>query len=300
MKNVYSFILFIVLSTLFSACNESDKQSENTETEETSATVETSTKNLVGMINGTIYSVPSPYEIMEHVQDLNLQYNQNLPNTVANLNLYESNFKKLLNMGIYGIDVSYMSLYDQVSEALNYFAAIKSLANQIELSTIFDATTMERLEDNMGNLDSLLTILTSKYQESDKLLKGENQTSEAALIMTGCWIESLYLLTQIEKMKDNPTTIHKIAEHKFAAESILNILRPYYEKSNDFKELINDIVDLCYEYDGIDYEYTYKAPTTIAEKHLTIINSESELAILPEHISHITNKIESIRNKIIK
>lgn len=252
------------------------------------------------MINGTIYSVPSPYEIMAHVKDLNLEYNQSLPNSVLNLNTYESDFKKLLNMGIYGIDVSYMSLYDQVSEALNYFATLKSLANQIELATVFDAVTMERLENNMGNLDSLLTILTLKFQESEKLLKGENQMAEAALIMTGCWVESLYLLTQIQKMKADEMTVKKIAEHKFAAEAILNILRPYYEKSPEYTGLINDIVDICYEFDGVEYSYTYKKPTTFEAKHLTIINSESKLEIHQEHIQLITQKIEKIRNKIIE
>ncbi|MBR5433768.1 MAG: hypothetical protein IK117_04980 [Bacteroidales bacterium] len=299
MRIVHFFICIGTAILLMVSCN--NKSSENSTTsEEELAQTENINKNLVGMINGTIYCVPSPYEIMAHVQSLNLQYNQTLPNSVLNLNLYESNFKKLLNMGIYGIDVSYMSLYDQVSDALNYFAALKTLANQIELSAVFDAFTMERLEDNMNNQDSLLHILTKKFQESDKLLKGENQIAEASLIMTGCWIESLYLLTQIEKMKPDPRTTQKIAEHKFAAETILNILRPYYDKNADFKNLINDIVDICYEFDGIEYNYTYVPPTTIPNKHLTIINSESMLEIMPEHVNLITQKIETLRNKIIQ
>ncbi|MBQ3676045.1 MAG: hypothetical protein II926_01570 [Bacteroidales bacterium] len=299
MKKLGIFILLGVSVLLPVACN-NKAEDESTTNEDEVAQNENLNKNLVGMINGTIYCVPSPYEIMAHVQNLNLQYNQTLPNSVLNLNLYESNFKKLLNMGIYGIDVSYMSLYDQVSEALNYFAALKTLANQIELSSVFDAFTMERLEDNMNNQDSLLHILTKKFQESDRLLKGENQIAEASLIMTGCWIESLYLLTQIEKMKPDPRTTQKIAEHKFAAETILNILRPYYDKNSDFKNLINDIVDICYEFDGIEYNYSYVPPTTYPNKHLTVINSESTLEILPEHVELITQKIETLRNKIIQ
>lgn len=302
MKRQIFSIIILVFSLLITSCGEAQKDTASNAIEKEASSVQEApqNKNLVGMINGTIYCVPSPYEIMSHVRELDIQYNQTLPNSVMNLNLYDSQFKKLLNMGIYGIDISYMTLYDQVSEALNYFAALKTLANQIELSTIFDATTMERLEDNMANSDSLLVILTTKFQESDKLLKGENQMAEASLIMTGCWVESLYLLTQIQKMQSNPKTIQKIAEHKFAAEAILNILRPYYEKNSDYKNLINDIVDICYEFDGIDYHYTYKPPTTIASKQLTIINSESQLDILPEHIQLVTKKIEALRNKIIQ
>lgn len=257
-------------------------------------------KSLVGMIDGSIYCLPSPYEIMNHLKSLDLPYEQSLPNSVMNLNLYESSFKKLLNMGVYSIDISYMSLYEQIADALNYFATLKALANQVELATVFDATTMERLENNMENKDSLLIILTRKFQESDQLLKNEKQKAEASLILTGCWVESLYYLTQIEKIKHNDITVQKIAEHKFIAETILNILRPYYNKSAEYTNLTKEIVDICYEFDGITYEYTYQEPTTIANQHLTIINSNSKLIILPEHIQLITSKIEKLRNEIIK
>jgi len=203
-------------------------------------------------------------------------------------------------MGVYGIDISYMAMYNQTSDALNYFATLKSLANQIELAEIFDAETMERLENNMGEQDSLIRILTSKFQESDQYLKSEKQKAEASLILTGCWIESLYLLTRIQKIAPNNATVEKIAEHKLAAEAILNILRPYAEKSNDYAKLIQSIVDLCYEFDGIDYKYTYKAPTTYEKKHLTVINSETELIIHTEHINLISDKIEKLRNYVVQ
>lgn len=281
-----------------SACKNS---TQDTTEQEEDTTINTEQPHaLVGMINGTIYCFSSPYEIMDHIKSLNIPYDNSLPNSVLNSNSYESTFKKLLNMGVYGIDISYMSIYDQTTDALNYFATLKSLANQIELSEIFDATTMERLEGNMGIQDSLLRILTDKFQESDKLLKHENQKAEAALIMTGAWIESLYILTKIQKISPNNKTLQKIAEHKLVAEQILNILRPYAEKSEDYANITKQIVDVCYDFDGIDYKYTYKEPTTNASKHLTVINSQSELIILPEHFDLISTKIEKLRNTVIQ
>ena len=113
-------------------------------------------------------------------------------------------------------------------------------------------------------------------------------------------IESLYLLTQIQKNAPDKVTTQKIAEHKFAAEAILNILRPYYEKSPEFKDLIDEIVDICYEFDGIDFNYTYKEPTTYPNKHLTVINSESSLNVYPEHIKLISEKIEKLRKNVVQ
>ena len=300
MRNLVHICFIAIVATMLTACGGSASSNANDTESEDSIAQEARSKNLVGMINGTIYCLPSPYEMMKHIQELNLEYNQEYPNPVGKFSSYESSFKRLLNMGVYGIDISYLSLYDQTTEALNYFGALKSLANRIELSTVFDAQTMERLENNMGDKDSLLVILTSKFRESDRLLKGENQKAEASLIMAGCWIESLYLLTQIQKNAPDKVTTQKIAEHKFAAEAILNILRPYYEKSPEFKDLIDEIVDICYEFDGIDFNYTYKEPTTYPNKHLTVINSESSLNVYPEHIKLISEKIEKLRKNVVQ
>ena len=299
MRSFVQICFIAIIATMLTACGSSTSSNANDAENEDSIAQEARSRNLVGMINGTIYCLPSPYEMMKHIQELQLEYNQDYPNPVGKFSSYESSFKRLLNMGVYGIDISYLSLYDQTTEALNYFGALKSLANRVELSTVFDAQTMERLENNMGNKDSLLVILTSKFQESDRLLKGENQKAEASLIMAGCWIESLYLLTQIQKNAPDKITTQKIAEHKFAAEVILNILRPYYEKSPEFKDLIDEIVDICYEFDGIDFDYTYKEPTTYPDKHLTIINSESSLHVYPEHIALISEKIENLRKNVV-
>lgn len=288
----------IFISTIVFSCNTSSQKNEKTETTVIDTT--TKTKALVGMINGTIYSIPSPYSIMNYLQSIHIPYYQNIPNSVENLNFYESTSEKALNLGIYGIDISYMTLYEQTGEALNYFAALKTLTNQLELTTVFDASTMDRLETNMGNKDSILLILTNKLRDSDKMLKSENQKAEAALIMTGGWIESLYILTQIEKKKHNDNTVQRIGEYKYAAETLLNILRPYYMKSSEYQDLIDDLVEICYIFDGVESEYSYQKPIHIPEQQKTIITSTSTLKIMPEHITLITEKIEKMRNSIIQ
>ncbi len=306
MKKLLHIILIGLVVVSFAACNRSGKSTDNSsqQGEETlkdsSIILEEQNKNIVGMINGTIYCIPSPYDIMNYIKSLNLVYVRSLPNSVLNVTHYESSFKKLLNMGVYSIDISYMTMYEQMTDALNYFSTLKSLANQVELASVFDAATMDELENNMGSQDTLFQILSKKFQESDKLLKGENEMANASLLMTGAWIESLYFITQIHKQAPNELSVQKIAEHKLAAEAILNVLRPYYNKSDDFKNLIDAIVDICYEFDGIEYTYTYQTPQNYPNNHLTIINSESKFVIMPEHIKNVTNKIEALRNSIIQ
>jgi len=278
------------------ACNESVKDKKDA----SFSSSEIDNKSLTGMIDGKIFCIPSPYEFVFHIRSLKIPYNPSLLNPVGNSSLYESSFKKNINFGVYGIDLAYISIYEQTSDALNYFSTLKSISQQIDLGEVFDVDVMERIENNMNTQDSLLIILTNTYKQADKTLKNEKQKNEAALIVAGSWIESLYILTQINKEKPNKIIEKRIAEHKFSADNLLSLLRPYYDNSEEYKYLIDGLVNICYQFDGVSFEYTYKKPITYPDLKKTLISSETQIAIYPEHLKNISEQIVILRNKIIK
>jgi hypothetical protein len=277
---------------LFACTQEQEKESTQIQ--------EFQSKSMVGIIDGKIFSVPSPYEFIHFINELQITYNHTLINPVNNIKLYESNLKKCLNFGIYGVDVAYVSVFNQTSTALSYFSVLKQLSENIGLSQVFDAQTIERLENNMHIQDSLLIILTKTYREADKRLKNEKQKEEASLIIAGSWLESLYLLTQINKEKPNKKIIEKIAEHKYYADNVLALLRPYYDNSEEHKKIIDDIVEICYQFDGVTSNYTYVEPITYTQLKRTVIQSQTKLDIFNEHLQNITIFTEKLRNTIIK
>ena len=288
-------LLLVIFTTFIFSCSTNEKKEEL----DTVSNNE-NTKPLVTMIDGKIFSVPSPYEFILFIKQLNIPYNHALLNPAGNHSQYTSSFQKCLNFGVYGIDLAYVTVFEQSSTALNYFAAIRSLSETIDLSDVFDIKTIERLENNMNTQDSLLIILTNTYRDADKILKNEKQKHEAALIIAGSWIESLYLLTQIHKEKPNQISIQKIAEHKYYAENILALLRPYYNNSEEFKILIDEIVNICYQFDGIAINYTYKKPITYPQIKKTVISCESKMDIYDTHLKNITEMILKLRTSIIK
>lgn len=257
-------------------------------------------QGIVGLIEGKIFCVPSPYKFARHIKDVSVTYNQSLLNPTSNRNLYQSSFKKSINLGVYGVDLAYINTFEQATDAIHYFSVINTLAADLGLSNVFDISTIERLENNIGNKDSIVIILSTKYREADIQLKHENQKGIAALILAGSWIESLYLLTQIEKENPHPQTREHIAEHMFSANSILGLLKPYYTSSDDFTFLIDEIVNLCYEFDGVVYNYTYAKPITYPDLKRTVFTSKSTIDIQEEHLANISNKITNLRNAIIK
>ncbi|HRS19803.1 MAG TPA: hypothetical protein P5243_09885, partial [Bacteroidales bacterium] len=108
------------------------------------------------------------------------------------------------------------------------------------------------------------------------------------------------LLTQINKEKPNKKIIEKIAEHKYYADNVLALLRPYYDNSEEHKKIIDDIVEICYQFDGVTSNYTYVEPITYTQLKRTVIQSQTKLDIFNEHLQNITIFTEKLRNTIIK
>lgn len=292
MKHVWFFCVIICIG--ISSCQNSNTTNSNQQ----HIAVQQS-KPLTDIVEGKIFSVPSPYEGIQLIRSLNISFNQSLLIPTSNKQLVTSNIKKCLHIGICGIDISYSSLFEQTSSALSLFSLLKSLSEDIGVTHIFNQSIFEQLEKNIDIQDSLLIILTNSYREADKHLKSENQREQAGLIIAGSWIESLYLLTQIYKDFPHKKIAQKIAEHKYYADNVLELIRPYYSKSKEHKHIIDIIVELGYQFDGIATEYEYKAPITYPQIKRTVLQSNSKLIIYNEHIENITSYVEKLRNSIL-
>ena len=296
---IYSAVLVSVMF-IFSACGtdsaSDENEGESIESEVMNA-IDTNATQIYKFDN-TLFSIPSPYEISILMKDLNIEYNPNIINSVGNAQTYTDNFKKALNLGVYGADLAYLNMNKQIPEAAKYFATIKITAEELQLSGAFDLNTITRIENNLSNEDSLLHILSMVYRNTDKYLKENNRQDIGVLVLTGGWIESVYFLAQVAQETNNEKIKTRLGEQKYPLENLIKILSPFYNNSEQYGELMEALIDLAYVFDGIDVEYTYEKPVTDEEAKETIINSSSNLLMNAEHIDMITKKISKIRTDI--
>jgi len=251
--------------------------------------------------NNVVFAIPSPYEFAYFVKNLGINYNKEYLNSTKNAPSYASSFKKAVNLGLYGTDLGYLVIYEQTPDAVSYFSTVKTMANDIGIVSAFGQKTMSRIEKNMGNKDSLMFILSTSYRESDAYLKENDRNATAALILAGSWIESQYILTQIAKTMPVKEIYQRIAEQKHPLDNLIKILSVVYNKDDkNFVEMTGLLVELAYEYDGIDYIYEYKKPVHNPKNHFTVIKSVSELQINPEQVKSITRLTEKLRAIIVK
>ncbi len=287
---------FVFLSSCGSDTNSSTDESQSID-DEVFDEIDTTSAQIYKFDN-TLFSIPSPYEISILMKDLNIEYNPNIINPVSNSQTYTDTYKKSLNLGVYGADLAYLNMNKQIPEAAKYFASIKIMAEELQLSGSFDANTIKRVEKNLSNEDSLLHILSIVYRNTDKYLKENNRQDIGVLVLAGGWVESTYFLAQVAQETQNKEIITRLGEQKYPLENLIKILTPYYNVSDQYGAFMESLIDLAYVYDGIEVEYTYEKPVTDAANKMTTINGSSRLKMNAEHVNMISEKISKIRNGI--
>lgn len=248
-------------------------------------------------VGGELFSVPSPIQTALLVQKSGVSYDKTILNPGNKNGQYVSDFTKSLNLGIYGADLGYVSMYNQTQDALGYLGAVKQIADKLGVSAAFDQQTMKRINDNISNKDSMLVLVGIAYRASDAYLKTNKRTEISSLILTGGWIESMHFCINAYNKKPTDEIKYRIAEQKQALGSIIKLITSH--NMPDAGQLIKDLESLSKTYEGITTKYNYVEPTTDEAKKITYINSTTEVSVSKEQLDEIAKQITVMRDKII-
>jgi hypothetical protein len=296
-KALYKALFLLLFFGLLFSCSKDKKDEEADQQQVTHQSIDTSAVLL--KYNETVFTLPSPYQATITIRNQNIDFNKSLLNQVENYKNYTTSFKQALNIGIYGTDLGYLSLYDQSTESISYFTAIKKLSDDLGINDAVDPEKLHTIERNIKDQDSLLYFLSNTYRLFDSYLKENNRKEIGALIIAGGWIESIYILSQTLIETNDRALINRLGEQKHPLDNLIELLSSYYYNSDKYTQLIDALVDLAYEFDGIIYNYYYEEPEVYSDKKLTVIKSSSNVVISEYHLRTIANKVAKIRQNII-
>ncbi|WP_430402060.1 hypothetical protein [Fluviicola sp.] len=246
-----------------------------------------------------IFSIPSPMQMAVLLEESKSPYNELLLNDLDRVGDYTSEYKKALNLGVYGTDLGYVSIYKQNSIALKYLSTIEKLTSKLGLEGAFDKDFMSRFERNSTNKDSMMVIVSDAFKKSDNFLKSNNRKSVSALILVGGWIESMYLACNLNTEHANQKILDRIAEQSETLNTIIELLTDY-NKKGEWDELITDMEGLKFYFDQITIEYEFVEPITNAKTKTTTLRHKTVVSVDSNTLNFINQKIESIRGKVIE
>jgi hypothetical protein len=249
-------------------------------------------------VGGSMFSIPSPVQTALLIERSGIGFDKSILNPSTKVTNYATNYQKALNLGVYGADVGYVTIYDQSQEALKYLNSIRKLSDELGITGAFDQKTVQRFEANFGVRDSMLNLVNVAYRNSDAFLKDNDRLNVGSLIIAGGWVESLYFTTQLAKKKKDQAIITRIGEQKYTLNNLIKMLAPYNDQP-EYKALIDDLIELAYDFDAVDIQYTYVKPVVDVANKTTTINSSTKVVITDQHLAEITKAVEALRNKIV-
>jgi len=287
-KLVFSTLIAIGLASCGSSSSDKDKNSSEFKDAE---------ESLKEQIEEVIYNIPSPSEIPYLLQATGAEFNESLVNPRTKVDQYASRTDKAaLNLGVYAADIGYLSSYDKTQQAIDYLNSTKTLADNLGIIGSFDVEILQKFEANISNKDSLTRLLDRTMKKAENYLADDNRNKLSALVVTGSFVEGLYVATGLVKsypkdlLPDDSRNlvltpiIRVVLDQKKSVSDLVKMLSSV-EQTEPVTTIVSDLKALETAYNGLNIEEQIK-------------NNKANLVLSDKNLIEVTTIVEKMR-KII-
>lgn len=248
-----------------------------------------------------IQNISSPVEMSALLKEEGIEFNYKFLSPTDNIDEFNTNFKQALNLGVLGADMGYLNMYNKTGAVLNYITAIKELSDVLKVGQFFNFETLKRLATNSENIDSLMYISVSSFDNMDSYLRENNRSDISALLVTGVWIEGLFLATQVVKENENDKVKQRIGEQGIVLEQLMIVLN-LYKKDKRFFELITEFEKIQKALSKVKIKVE-EGETEMVEVDgvlMAVSNSKTSVEVTDSQLKDIIKVVEEVRTYVIK
>ncbi|MFY0600615.1 MAG: hypothetical protein JXR03_13165 [Cyclobacteriaceae bacterium] len=250
MKLINNVLAFTALVFLFAQCSNNKKPEQNAEEKK---------QELEAFVEKTFeYPIPTSFEVSKMLEEANAEFQPDIVNPAENATNYIAEWKKAINLGIYGADLSYSSTFNQSEQTMQYLKVSKQLVEDLNITTAFNMNLVNRIESNIENKDSLIMIVTESFYDTYNYLNRNGDEKTSVLVVAGSVIEGLYITTKlIEKSENKADLMSVLANQKEQVQKLTVLLENHATDVNVAKVLPNlRYINLFYEQLGNSSEIT--------------------------------------------
>jgi hypothetical protein len=287
------FVATLVLFAGLTSCGPSKGKEGNGSNE-----FDNAEKSLKEQIPELVYNLPSPTEIPYLLAATGAEFNASLINDKKLADKYGSKTEKAaMNLGVYTADIGYLTSYEKTQDAIDYINTCKSLADNLGIMGSFDMDVMRKFEANVSNKDSLASLLDETLKTADRYLKDNSRNKLAALVVTGSFVEGLYISTGL--VKTYPTDLPAAQRNLILTplmriilkqrESVTNLLSAMksVDQSDPVAGIVADLTALQASYAALNIDDKIKS-------------NRGDLVLTDKNLVDITNIVEKLRKSIVE
>jgi len=254
-------------------------------------------KNQEELMEAVYYRFPSASEMFNYVHKDELTYNENIVNSLDLVDNYQTTEAKLLNLGVYMADLSYLMVFEERQLAQKYLQSVQQLTSELRIEPPFEEAFITRMKQNVHRTDSLAKIADEFSSRVMDYLMATGREKYLAIITTGGYIEALYLALYAIDEKELNGLSTRIAEQKYAIGNLFNFIQQY---PGEKTRLANDILN---QLDGFFAQLEVEKEQVNAHKDSDgklILTGGERIHITPSEFGKLQIEIKEIRNHVIQ
>ena len=288
--NLYYTLIFSLLTIINISCESENKlNSDVKDNDDFSENEDKQTIEINIVEQDFVFMPPSPIQIASILKKANMNYEEGLTNEVSNLKLYSTKFKQTINFGVYACDLAYCVTNDKFSEASKYLKVSKELASKIGMESIFASDNLiERFEENVGNQDSVMSILFDIQIITDDYIQDNDLIDLSVIYFTGAWVEGMNIGTHTILGNNDHKISVLLSEQMTIARSLIKGLRGVKNQTDDLIDLtdhIEEVVDAYHNLWSVKQEGENIQYLDVELKHEEAISISEMILELREEIT---------------
>lgn len=296
MRKILLFCLLATFSLGLVACGGGGEETTDNTGQKDTLDLNTPTD---AEMDKAIESFPSPMQLADLMKRAGAHYNGKLMNPENKTSQYQSTFTKATNLGVYSADMAYANTFEQRQQALRYFSAVRTLAEELMLDGIFTRELERRLKDNQDKQKELSKIYSETLSKVKDQLREDGDPKALNYMFLGGFIEGLYLATQLYEQRPSQKMMKQIAEQKPNMKKIMKFLDKQKDEP-EFKSLYPTLKELDTSYDKVKFDY--KSPDEKDKpkenKGVIQIGGSNDIGITPDDVKAISTHVGTLRKGI--
>lgn len=303
--HVFTLAFFFVGAMMITGCGGPSAEEGNQEEAQTEEQAqEVSFADLEGAavsqrketVKKIFYTIPAPMEMASLIQSSGASFDGDLLNDVGSVESYMTRRQQALNLGMYGADLSYTTMFERSKESLFYLSAVKQLADELGAPSIISDDLIGRVETNKENKDSLLNIVSDTFWSLNAKFKEDGMEDISALVISGGWIEALHLA--ISHVDGNEALRQRVAEQKYSLDDLIKLIGTY-ENQENLAEVKQDLENLQQVFAEIEINKA-KTETSANENGTMVIGGANTITMSDETLTKVTEVVAEVRTKYIQ
>ncbi|MGE4290501.1 MAG: hypothetical protein AB7E36_17635 [Salinivirgaceae bacterium] len=235
MKKTLKYLLVLMVPVfLFTQCNTGTKKGSS----DSKSVMEKvlSEQDFTPELKNILYGFPTPFEVTVMLEKAKAGYIFDLTNPAEQIDKYMTESSKALNLGVYSADLSYAAAYNRSDEIKKLMECTGQLSDDLGILGIYNENILTRIKNNYDQKDSLVNLISGVFNETRSFLSSNNRDKTTLLIVTGGFVETMYLATSLNLLtKDNEQITAIILNQKTNLEKLLQILDAF----NADEEMLN-------------------------------------------------------------